>query len=312
MTAGKLFYKYFFKPTLPLRYNLSHFGLKDSTRMWLGERLMKKTAKTEPPITVNNRDDLPVFCFLTGKNYWHQTVYVIKSLSRQLGGNFGIKIFSDGSLTVRHQLMFKHFAPNLEIIDPDIMLQHLDITLPENQFPTLRFLRNWHPFFKRMIDIHCFMPGWSIHLDSDMLFFNKPVELTDAFYNKKAIFMKDSLSESYYADNENILKKRFGIICLNRVNGGVIAYDSAKVDYIDLEKKARLLIENYKHTGPARIEQTLMSYLLYKQNAVALDSNLYKIYFNNENDSRYLPTVKHYIFKAKLQYLTTEWKQFRH
>jgi hypothetical protein len=71
-------------------------------------------------------------------------------------------------------------------------------------------------------------------------------------------------------------------------------------------------MDHYKHMGPARFEQTLMSYLLYRQNAVALDDDLYKIYYGKQIDAEEAQIVRHYIFQAKLPYFTTEWKKLLH
>lgn len=311
MKAGRLLYKYFFKPTLPLRYNLGHFGIRGTISILAGEAAMKKAAKKEPPILLSSDEDAPAFCFLTGQKYWYQTVYCIKSLHGQLPGQFRVKLYSDGSLTAGQVTILKGFAKGLIYVGPDTVGHHLDKVLPRGQFPALRYLRDWHPFFMRMIDIHC-SPGWSIHLDSDMLFFNVPEALRQAHQNKGAIYMKDLLTDSYYADKEQVLNDKFGINCLDHVNGGIVAYNSDAVDYADLEQKAGVLIEQYPAAGPARIEQTLMSYLLYKQNAVALNEGQYRIFYDENFDTPATEVVRHYIFKAKRPYLASEWKKIRH
>lgn len=307
MTAGQFAYKYFFKPTLPIRYNLHHFGLKGWYKMAQGEREMKKSALKEPPITICDAGAGLDFSFLTGKNYWHQTIYAIKSLHLQIPGQFGVKIYSDGSLDSVHIAAFKRFAPKAVYVDPAAIDSRLDRLLPKDQFPALRFFREWHPFFKRMIDIHC-APGWNIHLDSDMLFLHAPNHLLDASRNKQAIYMQDTLNESYFVDQVDVLENEYGINCLKNVNGGIIAYNNDLVDYIDLEQKAQILKDKYMHTGAARVEQTLMSYMLYKQNAVGLDPDLYTIFFDDQLQPSDEQVVRHYIFKAKLFYLNREWK----
>jgi len=74
MTLGSIVYKLFFKPTLKIRYNLSHFGLIGWYRLHSGEKQMKKSAASLPPITLIDNHLLEV-SYLTGANYWHQTVY---------------------------------------------------------------------------------------------------------------------------------------------------------------------------------------------------------------------------------------------
>jgi hypothetical protein len=189
-----------------------------------------------------------------------------------------------------------------------MMDKKLAVKFPVDRYPTLRHIRQWHPFFRRMLDIHT-QPGWSIHLDSDMLFFINPKQITDAFEKKTAIYMMEQLKHSYFADDCKILKDKYDIDCIQLVNGGIIAYNNDLVDYDDLEKKAAILINAYPNAGAAQIEQTLMSHILFKQNAVALDKDLYKINYDSTLSDNGNEVVKHYIFKAKLPYFKSEWKK---
>ena len=308
MGLGKFIYKYIFKPTLPLRYNLNHFGLLGWLKYRAGERAMKKAAGVMRPIELSDDENAVSFCFLTGEKYWHQTIFAIKSLHQQLDDTFRVKIYSDGSLRDNHTANLLKFAPEIKIVPLEQINAHLDAVLPESGFPALRYLRDWHPFFKRMIDIHC-NPGYAIHLDSDMLFFNNPAAIINAFKDRQAIYMQDMMEESYFVDTEANLIHKYNMHCLPYVNGGIIAYDNDRVDYADLEQKAQLLIDNYLSAGPARIEQTLMSYLLHQQNAKGLNQKQYAIHYDSNINTNEVEVVKHYIFKAKLPYFTTEWKK---
>ncbi|TWR25192.1 hypothetical protein FPZ43_17115 [Mucilaginibacter pallidiroseus] len=306
--VGKLLYKYIFAPTLGIRYQISHFGIAGSIRYAIGEKALKNAVTHLLPISTEAKVDQITFCFLTGKNYWHQTLLCVQSLHKQLSVKFNVAVYSDGSLSEAHVNVMRRAIPDASFILQTDVDERLTHTLPYEQYPTLNYLRNWHPFFKRMIDIHC-APGWKIHMDSDMIFFHNPVELRDAFENKKAIYMADLLTDSYFVDELQTLLYKYNIQCAPNVNGGIIAYNSDLVDYEDLEQKAKLLIDDYKNTGPARIEQTLMSYLLFKQEATALDPDRYKVLFDLKPHFQEYQVCRHYIFKAKLSYFTREWKK---
>ncbi len=308
MGLGKLVYNILFRPTLHLRYKLNHFGLRGWLAYHLGENSMRKAAANETPVHLTNDKNAVNFCFLTGKMYWHQTVYAIKSVHQQIPGRFRVTLFSDGSLDDIDLSKLKRFAPGVVYKSKEMVDEHLDKNLSKDVFPTLWFLRDYHPFFKRLIDIHCW-PGWNIHLDSDMLFFNPPLKILEAFEKKQAIYMQDRMDKSYFVDDENVLKDNYDINCLPNVNGGIIAYNSDMIDYHDLEQKARLLLDKYLDKGPAKIEQTLMSYLLAKQNAQALDQKAYTVFYDHRLHLVADQVVRHYIFKAKLPYFTQEWKK---
>lgn len=268
---------------------------------------MKKAALKLPTVKLS-ADKILEVSFLTGAKYWHQTIFCAHTLADYLDGRLGVRLYSDGSLTDEHIGFINKVLPDVEAMSETQVLHHLDVVLPQQKFPTLRHLRNWHPFFRRLIDIHT-SPSWAIHMDSDMIFFGKPDQIIEAYQRKTAVYMKEQLANSYFVDNEDTLKDKYGIDCIKSVNGGIIAYDNNKVDYADLEEKAKLLLKHYPNAGPAQVEQTLMSYVLHHQNAAALDEKLYSIFYDDKPDLSRLNIVRHYIFKAKLPYFTTEWKK---
>jgi hypothetical protein len=310
MRIGPLIYKLIFEPTLPIRYNLKHFGLLGWHKIYQGEKRMEKAATNLTPIKLT-ADFILEVSYLTGAKYWHQTLFCAYSLANILLGRVRINIYSDGTLDNGHKASIEKIIQGVIFISDNQVSAHLNHFLPKEKYPTLRYLQGWHPFFKRLINIHS-RPSWSVHLDSDMIFFNYPAQLIDAYTHKKSIYMKEQLDNSYFVDNEDTLKDKYHIPCISFVNGGIIAYDSDKVDYADLEDKAKLLLNEYPNAGPAQVEQTLMSYLLFKQDAEALDKKLYAIIYENKSDLTVTQIVRHYIFKAKKSYFTSEWKKVIH
>jgi len=308
MTIGKLIYNSIYKPTGWIRYYLGHFGIRGWFDLVSGEKKMVRAARKQKPIHLSASDGVITFSFLTGKRYLHQTIFCIKSLDSLLFGQFKADIYSDGSLKADDIAELQQIIPESNIFSGEMMDKRLEELLPSARYPTLRWLREWHPFFRRMLDIHT-QPGWSIHLDSDMIFFKKPERLLTAFDRKEAIYMKEQLEHSFFADDEDILSERYQIFCIRLINGGIVAYDNDLVDYDDLEMKATVLLKAYPHTSAARVEQTLMSYLLFKQNALPLPEKEYVINYDSNPDIKGGEVVKHYIFKAKLPYFKSEWKQ---
>ncbi|SDI22665.1 hypothetical protein SAMN05192573_117117 [Mucilaginibacter gossypii] len=272
-----------------------------------GEQQMKKAALKLPPLNLSKHKILNV-SFLTGAKYWHQTIFCAYTLAHFSDGEIGIRLYSDGTLTDEQIGFINQVLPGIETISEQQVLQHLNLVLPQHTFPTLRHLRNWHPFFRRLIDIHT-SPSWAIHMDSDMIFFGKPNQIIEAYQRKTAVYMKEQLASSYFVDSEDTLRDKYGINCIKSVNGGIVAYNNDKVDYADLEEKAKLLLQHYPQAGPAQVEQTLMSYMLHHQNAAALDEKSYSIFYDDKPDLSRPDIVRHYIFKAKLPYLTSEWKK---
>jgi hypothetical protein len=308
MSLGKFVYRSFFKPTFWIRYQLYHFGIKNTYAYYFGEADMKKTALAMPSINLKPTTNALSINYLTGVHYWHQTIFGIQSLVDQYGTDITIGIYSDGTLSPEIAQIFKNYCPQINLVTEEQILDALNTIIPAEKYPTLHFLRGWHPFFKRMIDIHC-ANDWSIHLDSDMLFFKYPEQLVNYSRKKKAFYMVEQAGQSFFCDDQDVLLNDMDIPTLQGVNGGVIAYSGTVIDYDNLNFKAKQLLEKYFNKGPAALEQTLMSYILSTQNGMPLSGDEYKIYYDKKVDDLDNAALRHYIFKAKLPYYTTEWKK---
>jgi len=124
--------------------------------------------------------------------------------------------------------------------------------------------------------------------------------------------MEEQSAISFFSDSPEALLSKLNIPTLHRVNGGIIAYDGSVIDYDQLEYTVKLLLDNYFEKGPGPMEQTLMSYILFTQNGTALNKNDYKIYYDKHIDYNDEAVLRHYIFKAKLPYFSSEWKKISH
>lgn len=309
LKLGKFVYNYFYAPSLNFRYHITHFGVVGWYKYKIGEKEMKTKAKSLKINIKHNHKESITINFLTGKNYWHQTIFGIYSFIKSHNNNVKVNIFSDGTIDEETKGIFLNFCAEIEILDEKEVVRRLNVILPKERFPTLNYLRNWHPFFRRLIDIHILAEGWAVHLDSDMLFFNYPTEFLSKANKKESFYMFEKLEESFFVDTPKNLLEIHKIGVKEKVNGGVIAYNSSLVDYQDLEQKASLLLNEYKDTVPAKVEQTLMSYILYQQNAIPLNSEEYHIFYDKEISQKSKPSLCHYIFKAKAPYFTSEWKK---
>lgn len=307
MQLGKFVYDHVFKPTAGIRYKYDHFGLRGWYNYNKGENEMRNKASYLSPVKLITDENVLKLNYLTGKNYWHQTIFCIQSLVRHFGNNLLVNIYSDGTLTQAHNQIFKAYCPQLNLINEEEILENLNTILPVNKYPTLNFLRNWHPFYKRLIDIHCKLE-WNIHLDSDMIFFKKPESLIELSNNKLAFYMQEQQGQSFFSDSPELLLKTLQIPTLASVNGGIIAFDGNKIDFDDFEYKSKVLLERYFNKGPGPMEQTLMSYILHTQSGIPLNNKDYKIYYDCKINHFDEATLRHYIFKAKLPYFTEEWK----
>lgn len=307
MILGKIVYKYIFKPTLPFRYNIAHFGIIGWFEMWIGQKQMIKKSKELNTIYFDKINIDLECCYLTGANYWYQTIFCVYSLAKNTQNKIKVNIYTDGTLTKLQKNFILKVFPDVNFIDEETVLKKLAIVLPQEVYPTLWKLRNSNAFFRRIFDIHT-TQKWSLHLDSDMLFFKTPQELINSYKNKSSVYMVDKLEQSYFITDKKTLKEKYNVNVMQKLNGGIIAYDSYNVNYLYLENISKKFINDFGIQNSAQIEQTLMSSILYSKNPEALDTNQYSIFYDN-NIEKNNQILNHYIFKAKYLYFTKEWKR---
>lgn len=307
MRLGKLIYKYIFQPTSAIRYNLHHFGLLGWYKMYTGEQQMKKAAITLTPVKLLNNYILEV-SYLTGAKYWHQTVFCAHSLAYILQGQVKVNIYSDGTLSAIHRKVLNSVLPGINLINPVQIHKNLEQFLPECDFPKLRSLRDTNPFFRKLIDMRL-NDKYIIQLDSDMLFFNTPHELIKAYNTGNYYFMQDKIKSSFYVLPENTISKYLNIPIKEKINSGILAYNSADIDWIFVEKTCSYLLQHTSSIHPPMFEQTLNAIIISQLKGNALNQYYNILYDGENNQLDDIDIVRHYIFKAKLPYFTKEWKK---
>lgn len=307
MTLGSIVYKLVFKPTFKIRYHISHFGLKGWYRLYKGERQMKKAAMSLPPVTLSANHLLEV-SYLTGSRYWHQTIFCAYSLAKILNGRVRINIYSDGTLSPVHTDFITKALPNVIIINPGDLRRQIEEILPEKEFPLLRALREKNAFFRKLVDMRI-NDRYIIQLDSDMLFFNEPEDLIRAYSNDENYFMQDTIPASYYVLPEDIISKDLNIPICEKINSGILAYNSSKIDWHLVERTCAYLMQNSPDVHPPMFEQTLNAIIISWLGGKPLKPAYRILYADKGEEISSSDIVRHYIFKAKLPYFTTEWRK---
>lgn len=272
-----------------------------------GERQMKKAALKLSPVTLSSDYKLEV-SYLTGAKYWHQTIFCAYSLARLLKGHVRINVYSDGTLSPELSGFIIKALPNVNIISTKDLSTQIDEVLPEKDFPLLRALRKENAFFRKLVDMRT-NNRYIIQLDSDMLFFNEPKELIDAYRNNENYFMQDTIPASYYVLPEDVISKDLNISMCKKINSGILAYNSSKIDWHFVERTCAYLMKNVQNVHPPMFEQTLNAIIISWLEGKPLNQPYRILYADKNEKTNSSDIVRHYIFKAKLPYFTTEWKK---
>jgi hypothetical protein len=249
--------------------------------------------------------------YLTGAKYWHQTIFCAYSLAKILNGRIKVNIYSDGTLSDMQGQYIKRALPNTQLITSEEISKLINERLPEKVFPLLRSLREQNPFLRKLIDMRI-NKRYIIQLDSDMLFFNRPDELIEAYRTDNNYFMQDTIPASSYVLPEDIISKKLNIPIHEKINSGILAYDSGKIDWHFVEQTCAYLVQTVQSVHLPTLEQTMNAIIISQLNGAPLKPTYHILYDSDVREIHPSDIVRHYIFKAKLPYFTSEWKKILH
>jgi len=244
--------------------------------------------------------------FLTGKRFWHQTVFCAWSLSRVAGVNVVPVIHDDGSLDDVFSEHIRRCFPRAEIVSDAEATAQLDELLPEKKFPALRERRRNLPLFRKLLDVHAGTTGWKLFLDSDMLFFRRPDVLMDWLKGPQChVHMVDV--QTCYGYPVEFLSQQVGRAVPERVNTGITGIDSSRIDWEQVES---LVAAQLKQFGPHYYaEQAIVAQILSADAGLtALPAEEYLVMPDEAEVRRPTAVVQHYVAQTKPWYYRYAWQ----
>jgi len=279
-------------------------GYGNYYKMIRGKRLMQKASESLPAI-----NSYPLgfkIYFLTGKDYFYQTLFCAFSLCKTCEEKFQFILIDDGSFTPKIINKIYQQMPRVKIITSIEVNQNLQRVLPIEHFPYLHHKRKVYPHIRKLTDVHSLPErGFKLVLDSDMLFWKNPTEITDWLKNPAGSIHMIDCVESYGYPKESMSQLCEGQIP-DLVNVGVLGLDSSIINWTEIERWSKKL----EKTGASYfLEQALSAMLIAKEKRIPLNNNEYVV--NPDSDRSNIDSVKlcHYVDLSKKQYLLSEWKK---
>lgn len=296
-----LLYRY---PRSFISMSKKHKGMSNYIIMIYNQWLMKKMASKISPIASDSKG-FPIY-FLTGRKYLYQTLFCIKSLDKCSDTKFKFILVDDGSFDEKLISHIKEKLIGAEVITTETINKNLEKKLPVAQFPLLHYKRKIYPHIKKLTDIHSISDNnWKLVLDSDMLFWKDPKEITNWLNNPTCpIYMLD-IQESYgYTTKlmKDICKKEIP----KKLNVGIIGLNSASINWTDIENWIRSLEDNEGTTY--FLEQALSAMLIGDQKSILLNNQNYIVYPTLEHIKNKQGTLHHYVDLSKEGYFNFGWK----
>ena len=268
---------------------------------------MKAAAPSLPPLSPRPDDPdgrLKVY-FLTGKNFWYQSLFCYYSLQQHADVQVTPVFYDDGSLTKTDCDTIQQVVPWAEFVLRDAIEERLDAYLPADRYPTLRERRIDYDHLRKLTDFHAGESGWKLVLDSDMLFFDTPTVVLDWLRAPRGPFhMLDS--EETYGYSRELMESLAGAPIPERLNVGFCGLRSDAVDWGELEHWCRRMLEV---KGPSYVqEQALAAMLMAGRDRTVAPRPAYLTKPSVEEGRSPTATLHHYVAESKRAYFQHGWR----
>ena len=249
--------------------------------------------------------DLAIW-FLTGKKFWYQTLFCIKSLLESSQQDFLIHICDDGSLDTQLIDKIRTQVPFIQIHTKAEIETRLEQSIPRAAFPYLWHKRAVYPHIKKLSDIHAGSTGWKLVLDSDMLFFQRPDLMIQWLENPDRPFHIFD-TQNAYGYSFALMGELTGAPISEKLNVGMIGLQSESIDWAKLENWAQTL-ETREGTS-YYLEQALSAMLVAQQQpALTGPATEYIVMPSKEQVLGKQGTLHHYVDLSKEWYFKTAWR----
>ena len=302
---GRAALRFYYRPVGLVRQCIQEGGPWEQRRTEAGRLEMVDAAKGLPALSPPDRDIGARVAFLSGERYWYQTLFCFFSLQRQASFRITPVVFEDGTLTEPTRDRMRRVAPWMEFVSHDESEAGVEAILPASSFPALRARRAEYPHLRKLTDIHARATGWTLVLDSDMLFFRSPDAVFDWFARPRALFIQDV--ENAYGYPLELMAELGEGPPLEVVNVGLYALNGPEIDWPRVEYWCRVQLERY---GPQYVqEQALTALALGCSGAIPLPRRDYVVMPDLAEGRTPTAALHHYVAASKRSYFQYGWRR---
>lgn len=276
-------------------------------RMKAGYTLMEQASlslRVDPPTGLTS--DSPAIHFLTGKNFWFQTIFCMVSLQKVSPVAIRFHVHDDETFDPFLEKLIQSQVPGVVIHRKSETDERLRKVLPESKYPYLNHKRKVYPHIRKLLDVHAGSTGYKVVADSDMLFFRTPTLLFDWLKQPDRPFYISDKLNSYGFTGERIFSV-LGQRIPEKVNVGLIGLDSGDIDWDRME---RWSFELERGTlGSYYLEQTLTAMYLAGKSCVIGPETDYIVMPTHRQVKQTEGVMHHYVDISKPDYFIHAWKK---
>ncbi len=270
---------------------------------------MRRAASHLQPLPVRPpQEDQPCLAFLTGRGYWEQSAFCLRSLQAQVPDRLWPVLFvDDGTLSPAHIRLLKSAFPGASFVSEPELQTELDRFLPAARFPTLREHRRWFPLLRKLTDVHAARPGPNLVLDADMLFHRSPDAIV-AWMDDPALPLVMTDCKESYGYSRTILTSYASGAIPPGVNTGICGFNTSNIDWDDLERWTQSLLT--LHGSSYFLEQALVALLLSARSHRQLPAADYRVAPEPGEILKPTAILHHYVSHTKRGYIRQAWHRY--
>ena len=306
MGLGKALLYGVHRPLGLARHMMQEGGPLEQRRTARGKREMIAAAGRLPALVAPPGEPLGTVTFLSGRNFWYQTLFCFVSLQRFSDRRIDPVIHDDGTLTPELRAQVARVVPWVRFVDAAAAEAAVDRVLPWSRTPSLRARRKVYPHLRKLTDLHCASTGLTVVMDSDMLFFRRPDALLDFLAAPgKPIYLQEQADA--YGYSNGLMEELARGPLVHNVNVGLYALHSPGLDWDYLEACCRTQLER---EGPQYLqEQALTALALSGTGARPLPMADYIVLPDLAEGRKPRGVLHHYVAHSKRTYFQDGWKQ---
>jgi hypothetical protein len=307
MSPGRILYHAWHRPRAFWERCRQRGGLHETWLEHQGETAMRRQALNLRPIEPEPGAPLRTLWFLTGRRFWHLTLFCAWSLRKSSGSRLHLHLIDDGSLRPEHTAPFAPHFEKITVISHEEASNRLHQRLPADRFPFIHQQWLTYPNIRKLIDPHLAEPRWNLVIDSDMLFFRRPAALLD-WLDRPDRPLHAVDSETSYGYPAPLLDELAGTPVPPLVNVGLTGMDGSKIDWEFIESLCRRLITT--HGTHYFLEQAAIAILMARAPArMVLPAEDYITLPLPPEAKDCRAVMHHYVALSKRWYFRNNWQK---
>lgn len=244
---------------------------------------------------------------LVGTRFWFMAAFAVVSLQRQIDRAVHVHFYDDGTLEAPQREKLETLASAVTFHDRAGIDARIEEYLPEERFPFIRERLRNYPNLKKLTDPHVGSMGSKLVMDTDVLFFSRPMELLEWFDGRETILCATDVTESY-GYSRPLMEKLAGAPIPRDINVGITGLQSEALDWDNVERWCRELITRERTNY--YLEQALVAMLCAQYPFTQLGMPQY---ITGPTDAQVLSgegVMQHYVDLSKKYYFRRAWHAF--